>query len=208
MPELTCFLTTPATAARIFAASPERSTGTPSSLANIARIRSSGRGRLPVWVVRKRLIPYAISSFYTPESPSFARSKLKRSDFASAKHASARIGSAGCLCPLSAHRRRSDECHLGSIRAAGSGYYLLSAEGLLRGDAAVDDEPRAGHEGRVVRGEEHDALGDIVGCAHAADRQSLDDLATRRLDVVGAEIARPRDQHLVAHIGVDCAGVH
>ena len=61
------------------------------------------------------------------------------------------------------HRRRSDECHLGPIRAAGSGYYLLSAEGLLRGDAAVDDEPGAGHEGRVVRGEEHDALGDIVG---------------------------------------------
>ena len=95
------------------------------------------------------------------------------------------------------HRRRSDECHLGLIRAAGGGYYLLSAEGLLRGDAAVDDEPRAGHEGRVVRGEEHDALGDIVGCAHTADRQTLDDLATRRLDVVGAEIARPRDQHLV-----------
>jgi hypothetical protein len=45
----------------------------------------------------------------------------------------------------------------------GGGYYLLSAEGLLRGDAAVDDEPRAGHEGCVVRGEEHDALGDIVG---------------------------------------------
>jgi hypothetical protein len=59
--------------------------------------------------------------------------------------------------------RRSDECHLGLIRAAGGGYYLLSAEGLLRGDAAVDDEPRAGHEGCVVRGEEHDALGDIVG---------------------------------------------
>jgi hypothetical protein len=31
-----------------------------------------------------------------------------------------------------------------------------SAEGLLRGDAAVDDEPRAGHEGCVVRGEEHE----------------------------------------------------
>jgi hypothetical protein len=61
------------------------------------------------------------------------------------------------------HRRRSDECHLGPIRAARSGYYLLSAEGLLRGDTAVDDKPRAGHEGRVVRGEEHDALGDIVG---------------------------------------------
>src|SRR6266852_4156376 len=56
MPESTCFFTTPATAARIFAASPARSTGTPSSLANIARTRSSGRGRLPVWVVRKRSV--------------------------------------------------------------------------------------------------------------------------------------------------------
>jgi hypothetical protein len=27
--------------------------------------------------------------------------------------------------------------------------------------------PRAGHQGRVVRGKEHDAFGDIVGCAHA-----------------------------------------
>jgi hypothetical protein len=47
------------------------------------------------------LIPYAISSSYTLESPSFARSKLKRFDFASAKHASARItvGWMICLCP-------------------------------------------------------------------------------------------------------------
>jgi hypothetical protein len=37
-----------ATAVLIRAASAARSTGTPSSLANIARIRSSGRGRLPV----------------------------------------------------------------------------------------------------------------------------------------------------------------
>ena len=32
------------------------STGTPSSRANIMRMRSSGRGRLPVWVVRKRAV--------------------------------------------------------------------------------------------------------------------------------------------------------
>ena len=47
-----------------------------------------------------------------------------------------------------------------------------------------------------------------VGGAHAADRQPLDDLPPRHLDVVGAEIARPGDQHLVAHIGVDRAGMH
>ena len=37
-------------------ASAAGSTGTPSSFANIMRIRSSGRGRLPVWVVRKRSV--------------------------------------------------------------------------------------------------------------------------------------------------------
>jgi predicted naringenin-chalcone synthase len=35
-------------------ASAAGSTGTPTSFAYIMRIRSSGRGRLPVWVVRKR----------------------------------------------------------------------------------------------------------------------------------------------------------
>ena len=40
------------------------------------------------------------------------------------------------------------------------------------------------------------------------DRQPLDDLPARRLDVVGAEIARSRDQHLVSHIGAGHAGVH
>jgi hypothetical protein len=33
--------------------------------------------------------------------------------------------------------------------------------GLLRCDAAVDDETGAGHEAGVVRGEKDDALGDI-----------------------------------------------
>ena len=56
MPAATCFCTTSATAARTLAASAARSTGTPSSLAYIVRTRSSGRGRLPVWVVRKRSV--------------------------------------------------------------------------------------------------------------------------------------------------------
>src|ERR1700754_3791718 len=38
------------------AASAGRSTGTPSSLAYMMRTRSSGRGRLPVCVVRKRSV--------------------------------------------------------------------------------------------------------------------------------------------------------
>src|SRR6202048_83078 len=56
MPASTCFSTTAATAERMRDLSAAASTGTPSSLANIARTRSSGRGRLPVWVVRKRSV--------------------------------------------------------------------------------------------------------------------------------------------------------
>ena len=42
--------------------------------------------------------------------------------------------------------------------------------GLLRGDAAVDDEAGAGHKGSVVRGDKDDALGDVGHRSHAADR--------------------------------------
>src|SRR5215831_18218909 len=56
MPASTCFSTTAATAERMRDFSAAASTGTPSSFANIARTRSSGRGRLPVWVVRKRSV--------------------------------------------------------------------------------------------------------------------------------------------------------
>src|SRR5438128_2523087 len=73
--------------------------------------------------------------------------------------------------------------------------------GLLRGDAAVDDETGAGHKAGVVRGEKDDALGDVGHPAHAADRQPGQRLAARLLDVVGAEIARPHDEHLIAHFG-------
>src|SRR5579859_2680041 len=54
MPAATWRLTISSTAARTRSASASASTGTPSSLANMIRTRSSGRGRLPVWVVRKR----------------------------------------------------------------------------------------------------------------------------------------------------------
>src|ERR1700730_11764339 len=56
IPASICFSTTAATAERIRDLSAAASTGTPSSLANIACTRSSGRGRLPVWVVRNRSV--------------------------------------------------------------------------------------------------------------------------------------------------------
>src|SRR5712691_6431522 len=81
------------------------------------------------------------------------------------------------------------------------------AAGLLRGDAAVDDEAGAGHEAGIVRGEKDDALGDVGHRSHAADRQPSQRLAARLLDVVGAEIARPHRQDLIAHLGLGRAGV-
>src|SRR4029453_7052588 len=54
MPASVCLRTTSATALRTRSASAGPSTGTPSSRANIMRIRSAGRGRLPVCVVRMR----------------------------------------------------------------------------------------------------------------------------------------------------------
>src|SRR5262245_61979473 len=56
MPASSCLCTTSATAPRTRLPKAAASTGTPSSLAYIMRIRSSGRGRLPVWVVRKRSV--------------------------------------------------------------------------------------------------------------------------------------------------------
>src|SRR5438132_7790910 len=95
---------------------------------------------------------------------------------------------------------------------AGSGIPTGSASarrhlGLLRRDAAVDDEACAGHETGVVRGEKDDALGDIGHRSHAADWQPGQRLPARLLDVVGAEIARPHDEHLIAHLGLGRAGV-
>src|SRR5579884_3279344 len=62
MPAAACLRTTSATAARICPASAAASTGTPSSLANIARTSSGGRGRLPVWVQRNRSVLRRIAS--------------------------------------------------------------------------------------------------------------------------------------------------
>src|SRR5205085_1819640 len=78
----------------------------------------------------------------------------------------------------------------------------------LRRDPAVDDEAGAGHEGGVVRSEKDDALSDVGDRAHAADRDACQRLLARRLEVVGAEIAGPHRQHLVAHVGLGRARVH
>jgi hypothetical protein len=78
----------------------------------------------------------------------------------------------------------------------------------LRGDAAVDDEAGTGHEAGIVRGEKDDALGDIGNRPHAADRDAFQRLLTGRFKVVCAQIARAYRKDLIAHIGVDRAGMN
>src|SRR2546430_2417536 len=58
--------------------------------------------------------------------------------------------------------------------------------------AAVDHQARSRHEPAVVRGEEEDALGDVVGYAEPADRMIVEEPLARRLEIIRAEVARPR----------------
>jgi hypothetical protein len=69
--------------------------------------------------------------------------------------------------------------------------------------AAVDDEPRAGHEAGIVGGEKDDALGNVLRHAEPADRVPRHGLRAHRIHVIGAEVARPADKGLLAHVGLD-----
>jgi hypothetical protein len=60
----------------------------------------------------------------------------------------------------------------------------------------------------IVRGEKDDALGDVGHRSHAANRQPRQRLLPCRVEVAGAEIARPHRQHLVAHVGLGRSGVN
>src|SRR4030095_2472865 len=68
IPASACLRTTSSTASATRCASAAASTGTPSSLAYIIRMRSSGRGRLPVCVVRKRSVLRLITHSSTPDT--------------------------------------------------------------------------------------------------------------------------------------------
>ena len=79
---------------------------------------------------------------------------------------------------------------------------------LLRRIAAVDDEAGAGHETGIIRGQEYDAERDVVGGAEAADRvQALCNIAGC-FDIVGPGLCRAGGERLLAHVGVDDAGMN
>src|SRR5258708_18369457 len=78
----------------------------------------------------------------------------------------------------------------------------------LCGIAAVDHQARSRHEPAIVRGEEQDALGDVAGDAQPADRVIVEKPLARRLEIVGAQVARPRGHALHAHVGLDQTGVN
>jgi hypothetical protein len=79
---------------------------------------------------------------------------------------------------------------------AGSGL-ARSRLGLLGRQPAIDHQPRPGHESGIVGGEKDDALGDVVGHAEPADRVGRQGEPTRRVDIVGAEIAGAADKGLM-----------
>src|SRR5512146_2942891 len=63
-PQSTCFCTTSATASRTRAWKAASSPELPCSRARIISMRSAGRGRLPVWVVRIRSVLLYISLLF------------------------------------------------------------------------------------------------------------------------------------------------
>src|SRR5512137_2818953 len=93
-----------------------------------------------------------------------------------------------------------------SISAAAS-RETATAFNSVSGPAAVDDQARPGHEARIVRRQEHDALGDVVGDTQPADRMQAERRLACLLDVVGALLTGPHDEGLLAHVGLDQAGM-
>src|SRR6185437_4331531 len=78
---------------------------------------------------------------------------------------------------------------------------------LVSGPAAVDYQSGAGHKARVVRRQEHDAFGDVVGHTQPADRVQPQRGLARLLGVVGADLFGAHHEGLVAHVGLDQAGM-
>src|SRR5262245_17961614 len=81
------------------------------------------------------------------------------------------------------------------------------ASSSVGGPAAVDHQARPRHEARIVGGQEHDALGDVVGDAEPTDRMECERGLARLFGVVGADLAGTHDKGLLAHVGLDQAGM-
>src|SRR5262245_1536435 len=73
----------------------------------------------------------------------------------------------------------------------------------VSGPAAIDDQASPRHETRIIRRQEHDALGDVVGDTEPADRMHGERGLTRPFGVVGALLAGAHDEGLLAHVGLD-----
>ena len=76
---------------------------------------------------------------------------------------------------LDLRQRVLEQAMLGAFRPGARQLMLVQkpeAHGslLVSGPAAIDDQASARHEAGIVGRQEHDALGDVVGDAEAADR--------------------------------------
>src|SRR5215470_14500479 len=88
------------------------------------------------------------------------------------------------------------------MRISSASRRLLKA-GLLRGQAAVYNEPCAGHKAGVIRGEKNNALGDVVGHAEPANWVGRQCDLSRGIDIVGSDISSTTDKSLFAHVGLN-----
>src|SRR5215213_5532848 len=116
--------------------------------------------------------------------------------------------SANSTCASASLNRR---CSLPSVQGRGSWCSYRSPKRMalssVSGPAAVDDQARSGHETRIVRRQEHDALGDVVGDTEPADRMQGERGLARLVGVVGALLAGAHGEGLLAHVGLDEAGM-
>src|SRR4029434_8223578 len=116
--------------------------------------------------------------------------------------------SANSTCASASLNRR---CSVPSVQGRGSWCSYRSPKRMalssVSGPTAIDDQAGACHEARIVRGQEHDALGDVVGDTEPADRMQGGRGLACLFGVVGALLAGAHDEGLLAHVGLDESGM-
>src|SRR5882757_10210087 len=116
--------------------------------------------------------------------------------------------SANSTCASASLNRR---CSVPSVQGRGSWCSYRSTKRMalssVSGPAAIDDQASPCHEARIVRREEHDAFGDVIGDTEPADRVQGECGLACPFGVVGALLARAHGEGLLAHVGLDEAGM-
>src|SRR6266851_4584059 len=100
--------------------------------------------------------------------------------------------SANSTCASASLNRR---CSASPVHGRGSWCSYRSPKRMtlssVSGPAAIDYQASPCHEARIVRREEYDALGDVIGDTEPADRVQGERGLARPFSVVGALLAGP-----------------